>query len=137
MVVYAAVRSAFADAVARRSGPRLKAVEAGLRRNAFGYMVSLKLLPFAPFPLANIAAGVAGVRPTAFFFASLIGGAPLCFIYAGLGASLSRALDSGARLDHRLLQRPDVVWPIAGLTLLSAVALAWRLRQRSLPEPRP
>ena len=138
MIVYAAVRSAFAEAVTRRSGPRLRAMEAALRRDAFGYLLSLKLMPVAPFPLANIAAGLAGVRPTALLFASLLGSAPLCFIFAGLGASLSRALDSGAPLGHRLLQqRPDVIWPLAGLTLLSAVGLAWRLRRRSLPEPRP
>jgi uncharacterized membrane protein YdjX (TVP38/TMEM64 family) len=94
-------------------------------------------MPVAPFPLANIAAGLAGVRPTALLFASLLGSAPLCFIYAGIGASLSRALDSGSPLDHRLLQRPDMIWPLAGLTLLSVAALAWRLRRRSLPEPRP
>jgi uncharacterized membrane protein YdjX (TVP38/TMEM64 family) len=137
MIIFRAVHSAFAEAVARRSGPRLTAVEAELRGDAFGYLVSLKLLPFAPFPLANIAAGLAGVQPTALFFASLIGSAPLSFIYAGLGAGLSRAFDSGAPLDPRLLQRPDVIWPLAGLTLLSATALAWRLRRRSLPEPRP
>jgi len=137
MIVYAAVRSAFAEAVTRRSGPRLRAMEAALRRDAFGYLLSLKLMPVAPFPLANIAAGLAGVRPTALLFASLLGSAPLCFIYAGIGASLSRALDSGSPLDHRLLQRPDMIWPLAGLTLLSVAALAWRLRRRSLPEPRP
>jgi uncharacterized membrane protein YdjX (TVP38/TMEM64 family) len=137
VIVCLAVRGAFAEAVARRSGPRLRAIEAGLRREAFGYLLSLKMLPFAPFPLANIAAGLAGVRPTAFFFASLLGGAPLSFIYAGLGASLSRVLDSGAPIDPRLLQRPDVILPLAGLTLLSVAALAWRLRRRSLPQPRP
>jgi uncharacterized membrane protein YdjX (TVP38/TMEM64 family) len=137
MIVYAAVRSAFAEAVTRRSGPRLRAMEAALRRDAFGYLLSLKLMPVAPFPLANIAAGLAGVRPTALLFASLLGSAPLCFIYAGIGASLSRALDSGSPADHRLLQRPDMIWPLAGLTLLSVAALAWRLRRRSLPEPRP
>jgi uncharacterized membrane protein YdjX (TVP38/TMEM64 family) len=137
VIVCIAVRGAFAEALSRRSGPRLKAIEAGLRENALGYLLSLKLLPFAPFPLANIAAGLAGVRPTALLFASLIGSAPLSFIYAALGASLSRALDSGAPVDPRLLQRPDVIWSLAGLTLLSAGALAWRLRQRSLPQPRP
>jgi uncharacterized membrane protein YdjX (TVP38/TMEM64 family) len=136
MIIYAAVRGAFAEVVARRSGPRLRVLEAELRSDAFGYLLSLKLLPIAPFPLANIAAGLAGVRPTALFLASLIGGAPLSFIFAALGASLSRAIDAGAPIDPGLLQRPGVIWPLACLTLLSVVAFAWRLRRRSLLEPR-
>lgn len=139
MIVYAAARNAFAAAIARRSGPRLRALEAALRSDAFGYLLALKLMPFAPFPLANIAAGLAGVRPAALFWASALGGAPLAFIYAGLGASLSRALESGVPLDRRLLERPDVLWPVGGLVALSLAAFAWRLLRRSasLPAPPP
>jgi uncharacterized membrane protein YdjX (TVP38/TMEM64 family) len=137
VVVYLACRSAFADMLARRAGPRLQEVEQALKRNAFSYLLSLKLMPAAPYFLANLAAGLAGVPLSAVVWASAIGTAPVCFIFASLGAGLSRGIARGEAPGRHLMERPDVFLPLIGLTVLSIAAFAWRLiwRGRSLPAP--
>ncbi len=136
-VVCLACRSAFAEAIQRRGGPRLRALKEALDRNAFSYLLTLKLMPVTPYFLPNVAAGLAGVRLSAVIWASAVGTAPVCFILASLGAGFARAIDSGASPGHHPLGRPDVIGPLIGLTLLSAAPVAWRVfrRGRSLPAP--
>jgi uncharacterized membrane protein YdjX (TVP38/TMEM64 family) len=136
-IVYLACRSAFAEIIQRHSGPRARALKEALERNAFSYLLTLKLMPMTPYFLPNMAAGLAGVRLSAVIWASIIGTAPVCFILASLGAGLSRAIDSGASPGHHLFDRPGVFGPLIGLTVLSAASVAWRAlrRARSLPAP--
>jgi uncharacterized membrane protein YdjX (TVP38/TMEM64 family) len=117
--VYLACRSAFAEMILRRGGPRVRALKEALDRNAFSYLLTLKLMPMTPYFLPNVAAGLAGVR------------------LASLGDGLSRAIDRGASPGHHLFDRPGVLGPLIGLTLLSAASVAWRVlrRGRSLPAP--
>lgn len=136
-IVFLACRSAFADPISRRAGPRLRRLKEALDRNAFSYLLTLKLMPMTPYFLPNVAAGLAGVRLSAVVWASAIGTAPVCFILASLGAGLSRAIDRGASPGHHLFDRTDVILPLIGLTLLSVASVAWRVfrRDRSLPAP--
>jgi uncharacterized membrane protein YdjX (TVP38/TMEM64 family) len=136
-VVFLACRSAFAGVIARRGGARVRDVEQALRRNAFSYLLTLKLMPILPFAVPNIAAGLAGVRLSAVIWASALGSAPVCFILASLGAGLGRFLDRDVTPSLHLFERPDVYGPLLALSLLSIAGLAWRLirRRRSLPAP--
>jgi len=136
-VVFLACRSAFADTIAKRGGARVREIERALKRNAFSYLLTLKLMPILPFSVPNIAAGLAGVRLSAVIWASALGSAPVCFILASLGAGLGRFLDRGVTPSLHLFQRPDVYGPLVALSLLSVAGLAWRLirRRRSLPAP--
>jgi uncharacterized membrane protein YdjX (TVP38/TMEM64 family) len=131
-LAFLACRSAFADLIARAGGPRVRELEQALDRNAFSYLLSLKLLPIAPMFVGNVAAGMAGVRLSALIAATALGSAPVCFILAGLGAGLSGLLDHGGVLNPRLFARPDVIGPLLALSLLSLASVAWRaLRRRS------
>ncbi|HXV00097.1 MAG TPA: VTT domain-containing protein [Caulobacteraceae bacterium] len=130
-LVAAACRSAFADWVARDSGPRMKAIETALRANAVSYLVSLKLIPIVPMSVTNVAAGLAGVRLRAVIAATALGSAPACFIFAGLGAGVGHGLDRGGHLDRHLMERPDVLAPLIALSVLSLAGLAWRIARRS------
>jgi uncharacterized membrane protein YdjX (TVP38/TMEM64 family) len=137
VVVFLACRSAFAEAIASRGGERVRQLEEALNRNAFSYLLTLRLMPVTPFFLPNVAAGLAGVRLSALIWATAIGTAPVSFILASLGSGLSHAIDLGASPGYHLFSRAGVILPLIGLTLLSAASVAWRLlrRGRSLPAP--
>ena len=126
-LVFLACRRAFAAAIARRGGRLLRELEAAVSRNAFAYLLTLKLIPVAPYFLSNIAAGLAGVDLAALVWASVIGSAPVCFILAGLGAGLGHALDRPGPLDPHLLERPGVILPLVCLSLLAVASIGWRL----------
>jgi uncharacterized membrane protein YdjX (TVP38/TMEM64 family) len=131
VLVFLACRSAFAEAIARRSGPRAAALEKAFGANAFSYLLSLKLIPAMPYFVPNVAAGLAGVRLMTVIAATALGSAPVCFILAGLGAGLGKVIDRGGPLSEGMFMRPAVLAPLIGLSLLAVASLAFRvLRQR-------
>ncbi|HEX3916579.1 MAG TPA: TVP38/TMEM64 family protein [Caulobacteraceae bacterium] len=129
-IVFLACRTAFGDWAAKHAGPTMARIEAGFSRDAFSYLLALRLMPVAPFFMVNFAAGLARVRLSAFFLATLIGAAPSAFIYAGLGAGLDGVIRRHERLDASLLARPDIAVPLLALTVLALAPPAWRYLRR-------
>ena len=127
VIVFLACRTAFGDWAAHRAGPIIARIEAGFSRDAFAYMLALRLMPVAPFFMVNLAAGLARVRLVAFVLATLIGAAPSAFIFAGLGAGLDGVIRRHEHLDASLIARPDIALPLIALAVLALAAPAWRL----------
>jgi uncharacterized membrane protein YdjX (TVP38/TMEM64 family) len=127
MTTYAAARSAFASALVARAerDPRLLRIMQGFGRNAFSYILTLRLLPFFPFPLVNIASGLAAVPLRAYVAATLVGGVPTAIIYAALGASLRETLLSSESL-HAVFRDPRLILPLAALAALSLGPILYR-----------
>ena len=130
MVVFLACRSAFADIIADRAGPRIRDLERTLTRDAFSYLTTLKLFPLLPFFVPNLAAGLAGVRLSVLVAATVFGSAPLCFILAWLGMGVGRALDRGGPIGAHLFARSEVIFPLLGLSMLAVASIAWRVLRR-------
>ncbi len=129
-IVFLACRTAFGDWAMQRAGPGLKRIEAGFAKDAFSYLLTLRLIPMVPFFATNVAAGLARVRLSTLVGATLLGTSPVCFVFAGLGAGLGGVFDSGARLDMSLLEQPRIILPLVGLALLASGPIAWRLWRR-------
>lgn len=129
-LVFAACRTAFGDWAERRGGPVVRRIEAGFSANAFSYLLTLRLIPMMPFFATNIAAGMARVRLRDLVGATLIGTAPVSFVLAGLGSGLGDLFDHGVRADFHLFERPQILLPLAGLAVLSAAPILWRLARR-------
>jgi uncharacterized membrane protein YdjX (TVP38/TMEM64 family) len=133
VAVFLACRTAFGDWIARGAGPTLARLEAGFSRDAFSYLLALRLMPVAPFFLVTLAAGLARTRLLSFTVATLLGAAPSSFIIAGLGAGLARIFARHERLDLRLMTKPEIAAPLTALALLSLappVVRFWRGRRR-------
>ena len=60
-IVSAVARSSFGDGLARRAGPFIARFAAGFERDAFAYLLSLRLAPVFPFWLVNLAPALVGV----------------------------------------------------------------------------
>jgi uncharacterized membrane protein YdjX (TVP38/TMEM64 family) len=134
LAAYFAVRSAFGEALrtrAERRGPRLARLMEGMRKNAFTYILGLRLIPLAPFWLVNMAGGLADAPFNAYAAATLVGLGPGVFLYSAIGA----AFMTGHPLHLQTLLQPKVLAPLAApaaLIIAAAVyqTLRWR-RQRS------
>jgi hypothetical protein len=70
------------------------------------------------------------VRLGAVVASTALGSAPVCFVLATLGAGLGRLLDGAGPLRLRLLERPEVILPLAGLSVLAVISVAWRVLAR-------
>lgn len=127
VIVFLACRTAFGDWAAHRAGPVIGRIEAGFSRDAFAYLLALRLMPVAPFFAVNLAAGLARVRLTSFVLATLIGAAPSAFIFATLGAGLGGMFRRHAHIGARIMLQPQILGPLMALAALSLAAPAWRL----------
>jgi uncharacterized membrane protein YdjX (TVP38/TMEM64 family) len=125
-IVFAAARYVFADAARRRLGALGQRINAGFTRNAWSYLLFLRLVPAFPFFLVNLAPAFTSVPLSTFVGATFVGIIPGTFVFVNLGETLGR-IDSLQGL---------VSWPTLGaFALLGVLALVpiavrrWRARR--------
>lgn len=126
IVVYSLARlsagTALGERLRRKAGRAYVVAEADMKANAFGYLLVMRLIPFFPFFLVNVLAGIVGVSIRTFALTTLIGRVPAAFLYVSLGQELG----SVSRLEE--LVRPRFLLILLGIAVLAAlpVALAHR-----------
>ena len=124
-LAFLAARYLFADMARRRMGPRLQRLARGFERDAFNYILFVRLVPIFPFWLMNLVPAFTPVSARTFFAATAIGITPGTFVFVNLGESLGR-IES-----PRDLVGADTLLALALLGVLSLVPIAWkRLRNR-------
>jgi uncharacterized membrane protein YdjX (TVP38/TMEM64 family) len=120
----------------RRAGPLGEKLAAGFRKNAFWYLVFLRLVPLFPFWLVNLVPAPAGVGLVPFIAATALGIIPATFAYAFFGAGLNSAIaaqdavyeacvaarEEGCHFDFNL-QAAATPELIGGLVILGLIAL--------------
>jgi pyruvate/2-oxoglutarate dehydrogenase complex dihydrolipoamide dehydrogenase (E3) component/uncharacterized membrane protein YdjX (TVP38/TMEM64 family) len=77
------------DAVQRRFGDRLEAVNQGLERDGVFYLFSLRLIPVFPFFLINLLMGLTTLRSSTYFWVSLAGMFAGTAVYVNAGTQLA------------------------------------------------
>lgn len=134
VLIFLATRTAFGDLLKRRAGPALAKLASGLERDAFGYLLVLRLAPVFPFFLVNIAPGFFGVRLRTFFTATVLGILPGTFAYAYLGQGIDSIILSAARAGRHVtpgdLVTPEITIAFAALAVVAAIPLAFRKLRR-------
>jgi uncharacterized membrane protein YdjX (TVP38/TMEM64 family) len=130
-LIFLVCRTAIGDALRGRAGSMIDRIERGIEENAFSYVAALRLIPVAPFWLANLALGFVDIPLPTFVAATFVGILPVSFVYAGIGSSLNAVFARGGHADLHVLLHPEVVVPLVGLGLLALAPAALRqLRQR-------
>jgi len=75
-------------------GPRAQRHRAWLTANGFSAVLASRLAPGLPAGPVNYLAGLAGIRPRAFFAAVALGALPKTIAYVALGGALSDPLSA-------------------------------------------
>jgi uncharacterized membrane protein YdjX (TVP38/TMEM64 family) len=120
----------------RRAGPLAERLAAGFRKDAFCYLVFLRLVPLFPFWLVNLVPAPAGVGLVPFIAATALGIIPATFAFAFFGAGLNSAIaaqesvyrvclaaqqaDCHLDFDFRAAATPEL---LGALVLLGLIAL--------------
>lgn len=82
-------RFLFRDALRRRFGERLSAIDAGLQREGAFYLFGLRLLPVFPYVLVNLLMGLTPIRTRVFYAVSQLGMLPATLVYANAGTQIA------------------------------------------------
>lgn len=157
VVIFLIARSAFGDNLLRRIGPRAAKLADGFKRDAFNYLLFLRLVPAFPFWLVNLAAALFSVPLSTFIAATALGGLPAAFAFAFGGAGLDSVIDAQAaslreclasadapdchlNFDPRQILTPELLGALLALAALALVPVAvrhWRgLAGKALPPQR-
>lgn len=130
---YGAARTALGEPLRRKAyaDPRAKRWREGLEKDAFWYLLGLRVPPVMLFVAISALAGVAAVPWRSYLAATFLGVLPSAIVYASIGAGLDGIFARGERIDPF---HPTILWPMVGLGVLSlipaAIKLGARLRRR-------
>lgn len=133
-VIFLICRTAVGDALRGKAGSTISRIEEGVRRDAFSYLLTLRLIPVMPFWLVNLAAGFVAIPLRTFLIATVLGILPGSLVYAGLGSGLGHVFASGQEPNLRVIFEPQVLLPLIGLSLLSLLPIVLRRFRKSEPD---
>jgi uncharacterized membrane protein YdjX (TVP38/TMEM64 family) len=131
-LLFLAARTAFGDILEKKAGPWLQGLELGFQKNAFNYLLFLRLVPAFPFFVVNLVPAFLNVRLSTFIVATFIGIIPGGFVYTSVGAGLGSVFDSGDELSLSGVLSPQIIAAMVGLALLALlpVVIKWRQAKR-------
>jgi len=121
--LFLAARTAFGDLLRKSARRYVAKVSDGFERNAFNYLLALRLAPVVPFALVNVLPALFKVSLPVFVGATLLGVLPGAFVYASIGAGLDDVVNRSAA-SGRDLTLADLISPALLLGLLGLAALA-------------
>jgi uncharacterized membrane protein YdjX (TVP38/TMEM64 family) len=107
-------RYLFREGIEKRYGDRIRPIQEGFAKNAFYYLLTLRLIPFFPFFLVNLLSGLTRIRLSTFILATSMGILPGSFVFCNAGRQLG-SINSTAEIAS-----PHV---LGALTLLGLVAI--------------
>jgi uncharacterized membrane protein YdjX (TVP38/TMEM64 family) len=129
-VLFLAARTAFGGFLRERAGCAAARLSRGFERDAFSYLLVLRIAPFIPFFVVNIAPAVFNVRLRTFVVATLIGILPGAFAYAWLGQGVDSVLVAARQAGREVavgdLVTPEITVAFAALALVAALAAVVR-----------
>lgn len=136
VAIFLLARTVFREAWAGRMSGAMARMEAGFRRDAFSYLLVLRLVPLFPFWLVNLVPALLGVRLSTYTVATFLGIIPGALVYAGVGNGLDAVFEAGGRPDLGVIWNVEVLGPLVGLALLALVPVgyrAWKERRGEAP----
>src|SRR2546430_134110 len=108
------------DWVERKFGDRLEPFQRGFAKNAFSYLLTLRLIPLFPFFLVNLVSGLTRISLGTYVAATAIGIIPGSFVFAYAGRQL------GMINSLREIASPNVLLAFTLLGLLALVPIIYR-----------
>ena len=119
-------RSAFGDTLRARAGPFLAKMADGFSKDAFNYLLFLRLVPAFPFFAVNLAPALLGMKLWPYIIATAIGILPGTSVFSAFGAGLGEVFDRGGEVSLKSVLSPTLIAALVGMGLLSLLPIAIR-----------
>jgi uncharacterized membrane protein YdjX (TVP38/TMEM64 family) len=120
------VKLAISDWIAKKASSWIKKMSDGFKRDAFEYMLVLRLVPLFPFWAVNIVPAVLNIKSSTYIISTFIGIIPGSFVYVLVGNGLGAVFDSGKTPNLAIIFQPQILLPILGLALLSLIPVLYK-----------
>lgn len=124
-ILFKAAQTAFGDFLRDRAGPFAAKLSEGFQKDAFSYMVILRLAPVFPFFVMNIVPALFKIPLRTYMGATIIGILPGTFAYTYLGQGvdsvLMAAAQSGQEASVSDLVTPEITIAFAALAAVATI----------------
>jgi uncharacterized membrane protein YdjX (TVP38/TMEM64 family) len=120
--LFLSVKIAFTDWFRRRTSKWVIKLQGGFEKNAFQYMLFLRLMPIFPLSIINIFSALFDVPLKTFMVTTFMGALPRLFIYVTLGSGLGQLMEEGRRPEAGIIFEPQIFFPLIGLAVLSVLS---------------
>lgn len=130
--LFMVARSAFGDVLRARAGPFMAKMADGFSKDAFSYLLTLRLVPLFPFFAVNLVPALLGMRLLPYLVATAIGIIPGTSVFTAFGAGLGEIFDKGGEVSLKGVLSPTMIAALVGMGLLSLLPVAirkWRERK--------
>ncbi len=130
-LLFVAAKTSVGETLKERAGPFLGKMSEGFRKNAFSYLLFLRLTPVFPFWLVNIAPALFQVPLYTYLIATFVGIIPGTLAYAFVGAGLDSVIlaqeqanpgcsaAGTCEVEISALITPELIWAFAALGLVA------------------
>ncbi len=127
-LVFLFAKVIFGEGALERFGPQATRLLHNIQKNAWSYLLVLRLVPLFPFFLVNLIPAFAGVGLTTYVLTTFFGIIPGTAVFSLSGAGLGRVLEEGGTISPASILTPEIIAALGGLALLSLAAIPLRRR---------
>ncbi|MBL8836326.1 MAG: TVP38/TMEM64 family protein [Alphaproteobacteria bacterium] len=107
-------------------GAAIERMRAGFQRDAFSYILFLRVVPVFPGFVTNLVPAMMGVPLGTYVLASFIGFVPVFLVLSSIGSGIGAIIARGATPDLSMMFEAPILLPLAGLGVLALVPIAYR-----------
>lgn len=125
-LLFLAVKTALGAWLAKRASGWVSKLEAGFQKNAFNYLLTLRLIPLFPFWLVNIVPALLNMSLRTFIMGTFLGIIPGSLVYVLVGNGLGHVFDTGKTPNLGIIFSPPILIPLIALALLSLVPIIYQ-----------
>lgn len=101
--LFVAAKSAFGPFFRRRAKGRMTRLKRGFKKGEASYLLFVRLVPFFPFWLVNLAAAFANIRLKSFIWTTAVGIIPGSFVFTQAGRGISSIFEHKTLSIHNVL----------------------------------
>ena len=145
VIIFLIARSSFGEVLKQRAGPFLNKMIEGFQKDAFQYLLTIRLTPLFPFWAVNIAPALFNMKLSSYALATFIGIIPGTMVYTYIGAGLDsiiaaqEAANPGCasagtcEINIKALITKEMIFALAGLAALSFLPFVLRKFKTASP----
>ena len=116
-IIFLVAKTSLGDFLAEKAGPRMSKLRDGFQKDAFNYLLTLRLAPVVPFWITNLAPAFFGMDLGRYALATFLGIIPGTYAYSFIGEQVGTSFEKDSNIVT------NVTLGLAALAIASVVPL--------------
>lgn len=129
-IIFLVAKTSVGKLLKEKAGLFISKLEKGFKKNAFNYLLFLRLVPLFPFFIINLVPAFLGVKTRTYILATFIGIIPGSFVFTSVGAGLGSVFDKGETFSINQILTTEVIIALVGLSVLALLPILFKAKSK-------